>query len=168
MAKTEEESGPSLPNIIVEDRVPGSKYRSVELEVYELGIKFADDDTGEETDYSVKLHIPLKVNGHFDFHENLLYRMESMLEGSTGFTRDFYADIIINLQFFLLCPPSFFVFERNFELATFGHKPAFLELAEYLDKKDRPNIELLKEAGKTDEDFSEHPLNIWKAQICKS
>ncbi len=155
MAKTEEDSGPSLPNIIVEDRVPDSKYRSVELEVYELGIKLTDEDTETETDYSVKLHIPLKVNGHFDFHENLIYRIGKMLEDATGFTRDFYSDMILNLQFYLLCPPSFFVFERNFEIATFGYKPAFLELAEYLDKKDQPNIDLLKEVGKTDAEFSE-------------
>ena len=155
MANDEEEYGSSLPNVIVDDDVPGSPYRSVEMQVCELGCGTVDDATGEETLYAVKLYIPDKVNDRFDFYENLVYRLEKMLERSKGFEAEFYAYIILMLEFYVDCPKSFFAFERVFELATFGHKPAFLELAEYLEKKSQPHVEVLKEAGKTDAGFGE-------------
>ena len=135
--------------IVVDKIIPGSIYKSVELNVYNHEIT-VEDENGVPRKFAFRLLSPYKVNGEHYFQRDLLFRIEKLAESKNPAHRDYFSWVRSMIEFYLLCPEGLFKWDRKFYIETLGYKESFRKLAKRLQVAGKPHAALIEKAVEGD------------------
>jgi hypothetical protein len=148
----------------VSDAVPHSDLEQVEFHVGPLTLTLTGKDGIRET-LAFRVFIPGSVQGGCHFITDMIFRLRTMLERTTGEEHDFYQWVIRMLRFYLIYPELDPHRTRHFNLKTLDHSETLKELAAHTRTKRLAKPEqLIKFAGETTDPTSRLLLDamyIW-------
>ncbi|MFA6450875.1 MAG: hypothetical protein WCX65_15480 [bacterium] len=135
--------------LVVEPLQKGSKYQSIELQVFNYETT-VDDENGVPRTFQFRLLTPHKVDGKHFFKKNLIYRMEKMAGKGPKELQSFYSWTLSMIDVFKHCQAGIFRRDKKFDIRTINEKDPFKDLMKLVEKEDPDAMDLLERLGKTD------------------